>query len=228
MYKNFLCVSLLIICFQDFLFASTIDDNHSINEQKTSHSKEQSIISSKFIRELEKEHKRIVSSPLKQDFCNARFETIGLPKLKKQNIKLNDKVSMEFEQNLTVLKSKYGANVVNNIICQTLNGAKYTGSDKEWAQFIQQASNGIKRNGGEKVRLELVGGGDKLFHLPVEHKEYKFIGRINNIKQTIYNLTILDKKNNSVLTISVSGADKGRKAVLAEYTRILNSIDLAK
>lgn len=160
--------------------------------------------------------------------CDSNMVFKTLPTIKQQTLKLDDKVSIELNQFLSTQSSHYGAKIATNVICQQLEGSRYTGSKKEWAQFIQHGANGLQRSGGKELRFDIVGEREKFFHQNIENREYTFYGRFNGIMQVIRNVAILDKKNNTIYTISVSAAEKGDKAVVEELKRILSTFTLKR
>ena len=159
--------------------------------------------------------------------CDAQLTFFNSPKYKQQTLKLSNTVSLKLSQYLSTYKSRFGTKVATNVICQRLLGSKYSGSEQEWGDFIQQAITGMQSSGGQHMRLELMGEKTKQFKQQIANKEYKLFGEFNGSMQAIYNVAILDKVHNTVYTISVSGNDKGEKAINEEFLRIIKSFKLS-
>ncbi len=160
------------------------------------------------------------------NMCEAQLHFSTSPSLKEQTLKLNENMSLNIVQALAIKESAYGTKVATNVICQRLKGASYTGTEQEWAQFMQQAIGGLKRSEGKNLRLQLLGEDENYYNGLLPHKEYKFYGEFKGIKQAIVNVAILDKTTNTVYTISVSGAEKGEIAIKEELTRVISNLVL--
>lgn len=158
--------------------------------------------------------------------CNAQLDFVNSPTQSQQQFQLSETVSMILSHYLTSYSSRFGAKVATNVICQTLIGSQYSGSEQEWLQFIQQATSSVKKSGGKDMRLVLVGEKEKLFNQKLNNKEYKFYGEFNELKQTFYNVAILDKNHKSVYIISVSGSVRAEKAIKEEFIRVISSFKL--
>lgn len=157
--------------------------------------------------------------------CDANFTFTTPAEMKKQRSALSSNVSVSLTQALAQQKQA-GVYIVTNVICQKLTGAKYTGTEQEWAQFLGNAVTGLKHSGGKEMQLVLVTGKDRVFMKEVSHKEYNFVGNFGKNRQIIFNLAVLNKENNTVYTISVSGARHLEKIVKNEFKRIVNSFEL--
>jgi len=167
-----------------------------------------------------------VSELFHVDVCDAKLKFVTEPRSKAQTVKLNETVSLSLNQFIAVQKSRFITTVATNVICQKLVGADYSGTEEEWIQFIQQASSGMQASGGKSMRLELVGEKEKVFLKDINNREYRFYGEFKGVKQTIHNVAILDKENNIVYTLSVSGEVKGVKAIREEFARLVESLEL--
>ena len=60
----------------------------------------------------------------------------------------------------------------------------------------------------------------------LDYMEYIFTGDIGGNKQVIHNLAVLDKANNQVITLSVSGNEKVTQEIKDEYHRLVSSFSL--
>lgn len=157
--------------------------------------------------------------------CNAAIVFENKVKQKKQTIKLNDKVSMNLHQYRTDTR-KRGAKIASNVICQRLTGAEYSGSDEEWAAFIQNAADGLKKAKAKDIQLFLIGDKVKVYSSLADNKEYDFRATFGGNRQIIKNIAVLDRLNNTVYTLSVSGADRVRNEVNEEFERLVKSFRL--
>ncbi|MEW6983275.1 hypothetical protein AAD001_11555 [Colwelliaceae bacterium 6471] len=160
-----------------------------------------------------------------QSVCNAIVDFANEPLHNTQSVKLNENVSIELNQFLSETYFN-GAKVKSNVICQKLYGSQYTGSEPEWALFIQNAIENFKRTGIESGRLVFPSDVDKVYSKNLDNKEYAFFGNYNGTKQIFKNIAILDKRHNTVFTISVSGADRAKHKINEEFQRLVNSFKL--
>lgn len=159
--------------------------------------------------------------------CNLDIKFKTKPASKSQVLKLDANNSLEMNQLLATKGSSIGAKIASNVICQKLIGEnKYTGTDAEWAQFIKQALEGMKRSGVTNLRLELTGQEAYVYNGELDNKEYKILGEFKGGKQVFHNLVLLDKANNIAYTVTVSGFHKAEKEIEAEFVRLIEMMKM--
>ncbi|MCP4990437.1 MAG: hypothetical protein GY928_31690 [Colwellia sp.] len=162
-----------------------------------------------------------------QALCALVLNFSDKPKKKQQTLKLNATVSMALT-NAIALNNSYAARIATNVSCQQLTGASYTGSHVEWAKFFDSATQGLIKASYKELEFTLVGSDEINFKSALAQefvaKEYDYIGTIGNNKQLIKNLALLDKKNNTLYTFSVSGNVMVESNVKLEFERLLASI----
>lgn len=154
---------------------------------------------------------------------NVRFETD--PSIKEQKINVSKGVELKLKQYVAVRTEK-GANIASNVICQHLIGQQYTGSQQEWKGFINSAVQGLIKHGFKNLNMTKVGTDDAVYKGSYPNFEYTFTGDLGKNKQIIHNLALLDKANNQVITFSVSGNEKVKSEIKAEYKNLVNSFSL--
>ena len=147
------------------------------------------------------------------------------PTVKKQTIKVSQGVELKLKQYVAVRNEK-GANIASNVICQHLIGQQYTGSQEEWKGFINTAVQGMLQHGFKDLQFTKVGTDDAIYKGQYPNYEYTFTGDIDGNKQIIHNLAVLDKKNNQVITFSVSGNEKVKSNIKTDYENLINSFSL--
>jgi len=157
--------------------------------------------------------------------CDLKVDFVTNAKEKQQVIPASKDVSIHIKQMLAV-QSKDGVKIASNAICQKLSGANYTGSEQEWQSFISSAVNGLLKAKYKDLQITMVGGGDKVYQGKLAHKEYIFTGSVPGNKQYIYNLAVLDKSENTVYTLSVSGNESAIEKVQSEFSRLVDSFKL--
>lgn len=159
--------------------------------------------------------------------CQSSFSLTSKPRLKSQQVKLSETVSMTLENSVSIF-SKKGTRIATNINCQVLMGHQYSGSAEEWAKFIDSAIQGLTKANYKKVKFTLVGNDEKMYSTDKQNKEYIFSANFEGINHLIYNLAVLDKKQNTVYTFSVSGAAVVKAEVENEYNRLVQSLTINK
>ena len=119
-----------------------------------------------------------------------------------------------------------GYKVASNVICQQLSGVKYSGSTEEWQGFLNNTVAELMQKGGTDLQFMIVGSDDAIYQSAYDHKEYIIHGTFKKVDQIIYNLAVLDKKNNTLYTLSVSGGKVVNKEIKAEFKRLVKSFTL--
>ncbi|WP_042150688.1 MULTISPECIES: hypothetical protein [unclassified Pseudoalteromonas] len=157
--------------------------------------------------------------------CEINVDFVTNAKEKQQVIPASKDVSIYIKQMLAVHSSS-GVKIASNAICQKLSGASYTGSEQEWQSFISSAVNGLLKANYTDLQITMVGEDDKVYQGKLAHKEYIFTGSVPGNKQHIYNLAVLDKSNNTVYTMSVSGNERAVREVKSEFSRLIKSFKL--
>lgn len=162
---------------------------------------------------------------LADKFCVPTLIVKSKPETKQQVVKLNEKINLHLTQIIS-LHSNKGARVAVNAICQYLEGAKYTGSEQEWKQYIDNGLNGLLKAGYKDIELTLATDEGTLFTSEHASIEYSFAANKDGNKQVIYNLAVLDKNKNQLHSVSVSGNERIKSAVYQEFKRVLNTFEL--
>lgn len=162
-----------------------------------------------------------------QKVCNAKLNFITKPNIKEQTLNLDDKTSLTIHQFLTTY-SYQSAKVATNVICQQLTGAKYTGSNEEWAGVIKSAFDGFQAKGATDIEFIITNDAHRVYSSLVDNKEYDFKANFDGHMQLIKNLTVLDKKSNTAYTLSVSGSQNVESEIINEFTRLVQSFELTK
>lgn len=154
--------------------------------------------------------------------CKFDIKFASKPQQKNQSIQASPTVSMDLTQ-FVAKQTKQGAVIASNVTCQHLIGHSYTGSQQEWAGFIDSGIKGLIKAGVADIQFTKVGENDAAYKGPLDNMEYIFTGDNGGNKQVIHNLTVLDKANNQVITLSVSGNEKVTQEIKDEYQRLVNS-----
>lgn len=154
--------------------------------------------------------------------CKFDIKFASKPQQKNQSIQASPTVSMDLTQ-FVAKQTKQGAVIASNVICQHLMGHSYTGSQQEWAGFIDSGVKGLIKAGVTGVQFTKVGTDDAAYKGTLDNMEYIFTGDNGGNKQVIHNLAVLDKANNQVITLSVSGNEKVTQEIKDEYQRLVNS-----
>ncbi|MEL0642493.1 hypothetical protein V6260_18020 [Pseudoalteromonas aliena] len=154
--------------------------------------------------------------------CQFDIKFVSEPQKKNQNIQASPTVRMDLIQFVGKQVEK-GAVIASNVTCQHLTGHSYTGSQQEWAGFIDSGIKGLIQAGVADIQFTKVGTNDAAYKGTLDNMEYVFTGDNGGNKQVIHNLTVLDKPNNQVITLSVSGNEKVTQEIQDEYKRLVNS-----
>lgn len=157
--------------------------------------------------------------------CQFDIEFSSKPKENSQTVNASPSVTMDIKQ-FVATKVVKNAKIASNVMCQHLTGHAYTGSEQEWAGFIDNGIKGLLRAGVTDVQFTKVGTNEAVYNGELANIEYIFTGDNGGNKQVIHNLALLDKKNNQVITISVSGNEKVSDEIKNEYTKLVNSFSL--
>ncbi|MDP5213577.1 hypothetical protein ORJ66_11040 [Pseudoalteromonas tunicata] len=142
-----------------------------------------------------------------------------------QQLKIAPNVNLNLKQFIAT-KQVNAANISSNVICQQLIGQSYTGSEQEWQGFIKNGLDGLLKAGFKELQYTKVGTDDAVYQGGLDNMEYIFTGTIGVNKQIIHNLAVLDKKNNQVITLSVSGNEVVSQEIKEEYQRLIGSFSL--
>lgn len=161
----------------------------------------------------------------KSQSCQFDIKFFAKPIKKNQKIALAPNISMELAQYVAT-KVESDIKIASNVICQHLIGHSYTGTEQEFTSFIENGINGLLKAGFKDLQYTLVGDNDATYRGKLDNIEYTFTGDNNGNKQVIHNLTILDKKQNQVITISVSGNERVADKIKEEYTNLVESFSL--
>jgi len=154
--------------------------------------------------------------------CKFDIKFASKPQQKNQSIQASPTVSMDLTQFIAT-KVVDSAKIASNVTCQHLIGYSYTGSQQEWAGFIDSGVKGLIKAGVTDIQFTKVGTNDAAYKGEMANMEYIFTGDNGGNKQVIHNLTVLDKANNQVITLSVSGNEKVTQEIKDEYQRLVNS-----
>ena len=154
--------------------------------------------------------------------CQFDIKFASKPQQKNQSIQASPTVSMDLTQ-FVATQTKKGADIASNVTCQHLIGHSYTGSQQEWAGFIDSGIKGLIKAGVTDIQFTKVGENDAAYKGPLDNMEYIFTGDNGGNKQVIHNLAVLDKAKNQVITLSVSGNEKVTQEIKDEYQRLVNS-----
>lgn len=170
------------------------------------------------------------STPLLQaqqgsEACDFDIKFSSEPKEKQQTLNIGNGVDLNLKQFISIKQIK-AANIASNVTCQQLVGQKYTGSKEEWQGFVKNALQGLINSGFKDLQFTRVGQDDAVYEGDLENMEYSFTGAINKNKQIIHNLAVLDKSNNQVVIISVSGNERVADEIKEEYTNLVKSFSL--
>ncbi|MCQ8879463.1 hypothetical protein NQT69_15790 [Pseudoalteromonas shioyasakiensis] len=157
-----------------------------------------------------------------KNICQFDIKFSSEPQQKSQTVNLSPTVTMQIEQFVTT-QVKDNAKIASNVMCQNLTGHAYTGSKQEWANFIDNGVKGLLNAGFKDLQFTRVGTDDATYKGDLANMEYIFTGDNDGNKQIIHNLAVLDKSNNQVITISVSGNEKVANEIKTEYQNLVNS-----
>lgn len=164
-------------------------------------------------------------SVLDKQLCNAQVKFFDKALIKKQSLNLSEGVKIEIEQGISTIKNK-GARIASNVMCQKLTGKIYTGTDEEWAAYITNGLDGLKKAKATDVKLSLSAGKDMLFPKLNNTREYKVFANLGGNKQVFFNYVLLSKDENTVYSISVSGSIKIKTRIEEEFVRLVKSFNL--
>ncbi|MBE3672539.1 hypothetical protein [Pseudoalteromonas distincta] len=154
--------------------------------------------------------------------CQFDIKFASKAQQKNQSIQASPTVSMDLTQFIAT-KVVESARIASNVTCQHLIGHTYTGSQQEWAGFIDSGIKGLLKAGVTDIQFTKVGANDAAYKGTLDNMEYVFTGDNGGNKQVIHNLTVLDKPNNQVITLSVSGNEKVAQEIKDEYQRLVAS-----
>jgi len=147
------------------------------------------------------------------------------PTNRNQVLKLDDKSSLEMNQYLASKGSSMGPKIATNVICQKLVGERnYQASDEEFAGFIQQALEGLKRSGAKDLKLELTGDESYVYQGALPTKEYLISGNIKGSEQVFHNIVLIDKNTNIAYSISVSGSHMAGEEIKSEFVQVVENM----
>ncbi len=167
----------------------------------------------------------VVANDSNDSACQFDIEFSSKPKENSQTVNASPSVTMDIKQ-FVATKVVKNAKIASNVMCQHLTGHAFTGSEGEFAQFIDNAIQGLLKAGFKDLKFTRVGADDATYKDDLTHLEYIFTGDKAGNKQVIHNLAVIDKKNNQVITISVSGNEKVSDEIKSEYTKLVNSFSL--
>ena len=154
--------------------------------------------------------------------CQFDIKFASKAQQKNQSIQASPTVSMDLTQFIAT-KVVESARIGSNVTCQHLIGHTYTGSQQEWAGFIDNGIKGLIKAGVTDINFTKVGTTDAAYKGTLDNMEYVFTGDNGGNKQVIHNLAVLDKENNQVITLSVSGNEKVAQEIKDEYQRLVAS-----
>lgn len=155
--------------------------------------------------------------------CNIDIKFETKPAIKQQTVKVAEGIDLFMTQMLAT-KSSDGAKIASNLICQKMIGTSYTGTEQEWQYFLESALKGLLAAGFKDVQVTAITATDKIYKGAFGNVEYSFVGVRAENKQHFYNLAILDKINNTVYTLSVSGNERAQAKIKNEFERMVNSL----
>lgn len=168
---------------------------------------------------------KVLSASSSDNSCKFDVSFNTDPQVKEQTMNVSQGVELKLKQYIAV-RTERGANIASNVICQHLIGQQYTGSQEEWKGFINTAVQGMMQHGFKDLKFTKVGTDDAAYKGQYPNFEYTFTGDIGGNKQIIHNLAVLDKKNNQVITFSVSGNEKVESEIKSDYQQLINSFSL--
>ena len=162
---------------------------------------------------------------IKSEACKFKIKFSSNPQKKVQQLNIAPNVDLNLKQFIATKQIK-AANISSNVICQQLVGQYYSGSEQEWQGFIKNGIQGLLKAGFKDLQYTKVGSDDAVYMGSLDYMEYIFTGDIGGNKQVIHNLAVLDKANNQVITLSVSGNEKVTQEIKDEYHRLVSSFSL--
>ncbi len=157
--------------------------------------------------------------------CGAEVTFIAPHEHRESNVNLSETVQINIAQYISK-KTMYGAKMASNVQCQSLSGAKYTGSEQEWKSFFKSTGAALSQKGAKNLQLTITGTATKVYQGKLPNREYKFSGDFKEGSQVILNLAVLDLKSNTMYSISVSGGYKIESYIIKEFQRIVDSFTL--
>lgn len=155
--------------------------------------------------------------------CLVNVEFVNPPQVKHETHKLNESISLDMSQQLDV-QTFGNIKVATNVTCQKLIGAKYTGSEQEWNNFIGTARKGLLATGHKDLKITVFPNDNELFDGKHQSLEYRFSGERAGNKQLIYNFAVLNKTQNTLYVFAVSGHENAKKEIEEEFSRLKKSV----
>ncbi|MCG7566511.1 hypothetical protein MHM95_09430 [Pseudoalteromonas sp. CnMc7-15] len=156
------------------------------------------------------------------EHCAITIAFKGQAQSRSQQAQLSPKVTLELKQWVDTHSVK-GVKVASNVICQHLDGQAYTGSQQEWQAFIDRGIKGLLKAGFKDMQFTRVGSDAELYQGPHKSLEYIYRGTKDDNRQHIYNLAVLNKATNELVTLSVSGNEAANESVYQEFKRLVDS-----
>lgn len=178
---------------------------------------EKAVVEEKAVAEEQK------ANTFKSSICNAEVAFKDEPVLKNQEIKLPNAKMLNMTQAISKFTLK-GKGIASNVLCQSIEGQKYAGTDQEWAAYIKRNLEGIVKSGAKEVRLSLAAGEDKIYLGNSNHKEYMISFDLDGNKQEIYTLALLDKDLSTVYSLSVSGNRLVSERIKMEFEALVSTL----
>jgi len=155
--------------------------------------------------------------------CLVQVEFNNPPKVKHEQHKVNANISLDMSQQLDI-QTKGNIKIATNVTCQKLNGAKYSGSEQEWNNFLNTARRGLSATGHKDLKITLYPKDGALFDGKHAQMEYRFSANRQGNKQVIYNLAVLNKEQNTLYVFAVSGNENATRDIEEEFARLKESI----
>jgi endo-alpha-1,4-polygalactosaminidase (GH114 family) len=117
-----------------------------------------------------------------------------------------------------------GGRIASNVSCQKLTKAKYTASEQEWQNVLKTNFKQLAEKGFKEVTLTPLVARDAIFNGEEQSREYVMKAAHDNDTQVFYLANILNKSQNTLYTVMISGNINVMTEVKTEYQRILASL----
>jgi hypothetical protein len=155
--------------------------------------------------------------------CGINITFKKTPKITKLITALNEQVSL-FSKNYINVKVMKGARIATNLSCQKLTKAKYTASEQEWQNILKTNFQQLAKKGFKEVTLTPLVAKNTFFKGQEQSREYFMEALHDSGSQVFYLANILNKTDDTLYTIMISGDASVTAGVKSEYQRVLLSL----
>jgi hypothetical protein len=155
--------------------------------------------------------------------CGVNIAFTKIPKITKLTTPINEQVSL-FSKNYISVQVAKGARIASNVSCQKLTKAKYTASEQEWQNILKTNFQQLAEKGFREVTLSPLVAEDAFFKGEEQSREYIMKAVHNNATQVFYLANILNKSQNTLYTVMISGNISVMTEVKTEYQRVIASL----